>query len=167
MSTKAVLKSLLSGIFAITSALALAHSSNQDSNLSEILGRLQAKGYTVINNVELKGDNYRVKGYTKQGQQFTVSVNKRSSQVAVENKATGSLNLPEIVSKLQSDGYHDISKIDFKDDYYSVSALDSDNHRVNLDVALDGSIQDSSKPVMAKLQEAKEEAKNKVKSAIE
>lgn len=135
---KNVIASLVIGfciLFVMQTAFADKSSMPKDvMKINVAIQKLQAKGYKNIRKIEFKDGFYEAKVVTVDGYKAELRVNTRTGLIENPTKEIKSLDILEIVKKVQAAGYHDIYKISFDDGEYEVTALDKDGNDVKLDV---------------------------------
>lgn len=103
--------------------------------MTSIIGKLEAKGFVDVYEVEYDDKVYHVKARNAQGKDVEATVDPISGKITPTKVAPSSkITLMDAVKKVEQAGYHNIYKIERSDDKYEMSALDKDGKKVSLEV---------------------------------
>lgn len=136
-----VIASLVFGfclLFVMQTAIAADVTSPKDTmKISAAIQKVQSNGYKIIREIKFKNGYYEAKVITPEGKKLDIRVNTKTGEVEKPKSESKILSMLEIIKKVQSAGYKNISKISFDDDEYEVDALDKHGKEVNLEIKAD------------------------------
>lgn len=133
-------------VFAQSSSVAASSTQSEWLTIPQLHDRLEAAGYSAINDIEREKDGYEVKAIDRDGRRVELDVHPVTGEVLkTETKSDKSsddsreqradwLTIPQLYGKLEAAGYTAIEDIEREKDGYEVKATDRDGRRVELDV---------------------------------
>lgn len=137
---------LVPAVFAQSSSVAASSTQAGWLTIPQLHDRLEAAGYTAIDDIESEKDGYEVKATDREGRRVELDVHPVTGEVLkTETKSDKSrddsrnqradwLTIPQLYGKLEAAGYTGIDEIEREKNGYEVKAIDRDGRRVELDV---------------------------------
>jgi hypothetical protein len=136
----------IAGLFLIFASLAVTAAEMPTQiatmpQMSTILQKLQAKGYSIIREIKFEKGAFEAKAINAQGNEIDIRINPQTGEMFQPTANPARLNMLEVVKKVEAAGYHNIYKIKSDDDKYDVKALDNNGKSVEVEVnAITGTI---------------------------
>ncbi|HZW61337.1 MAG TPA: PepSY domain-containing protein [Candidatus Babeliales bacterium] len=132
---------LITGLFFMLSTL-IALADNLPANtvpISAIIKNLQTKGYNNIKEVKFEHGFYEVEAMNSQEKEVKLEIDPKTNTITktkighkMKSMANPKISMVDVIEKITAAGYHDVSKIEFKQDKYEVKVLDKNNKEVEL-----------------------------------
>ncbi|QDP73246.1 PepSY domain-containing protein [Legionella israelensis] len=103
--------------------------------MSDILQSLYNKGYKNIHDIEKENGIIKAEGINEQGIRYELHLNSRTGEI-IKQKQNMQLPLSalDIAKEVETQGYFDITEIEFDESRYKVKALDKSHKEVELQI---------------------------------
>lgn len=102
--------------------------------MSKVLNGLQTKGFDVVKKIEFDDGMYEAKILNALGKEIKLKMNAKTGEIEKPKEGLVWLTALEIAKKVESAGYHNISKIDTEGKEYEVKALNKEGKETKLKV---------------------------------
>lgn len=99
-----------------------------------IIKSVQAAGYPLIKEIELRDGAYRVKALDPQGIEIEVVVDPQKGTILSPGASKIRFSLIDAITQVVAKGYHGIYKVEADDGTYDVYAIDDKGNKVMLEV---------------------------------
>lgn len=103
-------------------------------DMSKILQNLNSKGYNIVRKVELEHGMYEAETINTQGNEIKIQINAQTGEITSPKESNKQITMLDAVKKVETEGYHNISKIKSEHGNYEIKALDKDGKKVELKV---------------------------------